>query len=88
MLQVGKDSLHKHVCDRLEREISDKERIQKDKSESHLYTHIRVATDADIHNYLDTGNHFDLTDFSKVGHVQISFNNPDEQYKKAQVTKK
>ena len=66
LVQVGKDNLSRHVRDRLDREIQEKEDNQREKTESHLYTEIRIVRDEDMQKYIADGNHFDLVDVSKV----------------------
>ena len=47
-------------------EQEDKERRKREKAEAHLYSLVRVATDADLREQIGTTRFFDLVDHDKV----------------------
>uniref|UniRef100_A0A7S3QRP1 ubiquitinyl hydrolase 1 n=1 Tax=Dunaliella tertiolecta TaxID=3047 RepID=A0A7S3QRP1_DUNTE len=60
---VGKEDLNVHLLRRLEQELAEKEKKQKEKMEAHMYITVKVATDADIQKQLNSGTKaFDLVD--------------------------
>lgn len=63
---MTKEHLQPHVRERLDRELDEKQKSQKQKQESHLYTEIRIATDATMKDSIDSGTPFDLVNFDKV----------------------
>ena len=51
----------------LQAEQEEKERRAKEKAEAHLFTMVRISTDADIAEQVGTSRYFDLCDHDKVG---------------------
>lgn len=70
MCEVGSKDIAEHVRARLEAEREDKERRRREKAEAHLYTHIRLVTDADMHAQIGASLWFDLVDHDKVRRCQ------------------
>ncbi|GIL82845.1 hypothetical protein Vretimale_8198 [Volvox reticuliferus] len=66
MCDVTKEDIAKHLLDRLEREMSDKEARHRDKMEAHLYCSLKVATDKDIEQQVGDVSHFDLVDHDRL----------------------
>ncbi|EFJ41244.1 hypothetical protein VOLCADRAFT_40312, partial [Volvox carteri f. nagariensis] len=66
MCEVTKDDIAKHLLDRLEREMSDKEARHRDKMEAHLYCSLKVATDDDFKQQVGDVSHFDLVDHDRL----------------------
>ncbi|GLC41652.1 hypothetical protein PLESTB_000692700 [Pleodorina starrii] len=66
MCDVTKDDIAKHLLDRLEREMSDKEARHRDKMEAHLYCSLKVATDEDFRQQVGDVSHFDLVDHDRL----------------------
>ena len=61
-----------HNCTRartagLQVEQEEKERRKKEKAEAHLYTLVRISTDADLRGQIGSSRFFDLVDHDKVG---------------------
>ncbi len=67
MCEVSSKDIQEHVRARLEAEKEDKERRRREKQEAHLYTCIRVVTDADLAAQIGSTLWFDLVDHEKVG---------------------
>jgi ubiquitin carboxyl-terminal hydrolase 7 len=51
----------------LQVEQEEKERRKKEKAEAHLYTLVRISTDADLRGQIGSSRFFDLVDHDKVG---------------------
>ena len=51
----------------LQVEQDEKERRKKEKAEAHLYTLVRISTDADLRGQIGSSRFFDLVDHDKVG---------------------
>ena len=66
MCEVTRGDIQEHVRLRLEAEREDKERRRKEKAEAHLFSHIRVVTDADLAAQIGSTLWFDLVDHDKV----------------------
>ena len=66
MCEVTRGDIQEHVRLRLEAEREDKERRRKEKAEAHLFSHIRVVTDADLAQQIGATLWFDLVDHDKV----------------------
>ncbi|KXZ54806.1 hypothetical protein GPECTOR_4g877 [Gonium pectorale] len=62
MCDVTKDNIQKHLLDRLEREMLDKEARHRDKMEAHLYCSLKVASDQDFRDQVGDASYFDLVD--------------------------
>ena len=67
MCPVTEKDIQEHVRLRLEAERKEKELRKKEKQEAHLYTCIRVVTDADLAAQIGSTLWFDLVDHEKVG---------------------
>ena len=67
MCAVTRDDIPAHVCARLAAEQAEKERRRREKAEAHLYTLVRVATDADLGAQIGRTRFFDLLDHEAPG---------------------
>ncbi|PSC73213.1 ubiquitin carboxyl-terminal hydrolase 12 [Micractinium conductrix] len=72
MCRVDKQDISAHVRARLQTEQEDKEKRKKEKAEAHLYSLVRVATDADLVTQIGTSRHFDLVDHEQVKTFKMS----------------
>lgn len=66
MSEVSESDISEHVGARLRAELAEKEKRTREKAEAHLYTLVRVATDADIKGQVGSSRFFDLVDFDHV----------------------
>lgn len=62
MCPAGKEHLQDPVRARFEQELKDKHRRQQEKMFGHLFASIKVATDVDIRDQIQSGRAFDLVD--------------------------
>lgn len=66
MCDVSEEDIGQHVRARLKAEEEERQRKQKERAEAHLYTLVRVATDADFKKQIGKTTFFDLVDFDQV----------------------
>lgn len=66
MCEVRETDISEHVRARLAAEQAEKERKRRERAEAHLYTLVRVVTDADIAAQIGHDRFFDLVDMEKV----------------------
>ncbi|KAL4423841.1 hypothetical protein ABPG75_001142 [Micractinium tetrahymenae] len=66
MCEVTEQDISDHVRARLKAEQEEKERRKKEKAEAHLYTLVRVSTDADLAGQIGSAHFFDLVDHDQV----------------------
>ncbi|KAL6782343.1 hypothetical protein ACKKBG_A06435 [Auxenochlorella protothecoides x Auxenochlorella symbiontica] len=72
MCGVERRDISQHVCARLQAEQDEKERRRKEKAEAHLYTLVRVSTDADMASQIGRERWFDLVDHEGVATFKLS----------------
>ncbi|KAI7840976.1 hypothetical protein COHA_005205 [Chlorella ohadii] len=82
MCQVTEQDISQHVRARLKAEQEDKERRKKEKAEAHLYTLVRVSTDADLAKQIGHDRFFDLVDHDKVKTFKMSRKAPFSELQK------
>ncbi|KAJ9553775.1 hypothetical protein OSB04_017820 [Centaurea solstitialis] len=68
---VDEKDIAEHLRIRLKKEQEEKELKRKEKAEAHLYTIIKVARDADLHEQIGKYIYFDLVDHDKVRSFRI-----------------
>ncbi|CAN4100824.1 unnamed protein product [Withania somnifera] len=71
MCTIDQKDIAEHLRARLKREQEDKEQKKNEKSESHLYTIIKVARDEDMRLQIGKDIYFDLVDHEKVKSFHI-----------------
>lgn len=66
MCDVDESDIADHIRARLRADEEEKERRRKEKAEAHLFTSVRIATDADMKRQIGSSLNFDLVDMSSV----------------------
>ncbi|XP_019461345.1 PREDICTED: ubiquitin carboxyl-terminal hydrolase 12-like isoform X4 [Lupinus angustifolius] len=73
---VDEKDIAQHLIVRLKKEQEEKELKRKEKEEAHLYTILKVARDADLHQQIGKDIFFDLVDHDKVRTFRIRKQTP------------
>ncbi|KAE9589796.1 putative ubiquitinyl hydrolase 1 [Lupinus albus] len=73
---VDEKDIAQHLIVRLKKEQEEKEQKRKEKEEAHLYTILKVARDADLHQQIGKDIFFDLVDHDKVRTFRIRKQTP------------
>ena len=86
----GADEIPEQVRLRLETEASDEARVKREQDEAHLYTAIRVATDRDVTERVNSnsqGAAFDLVDWDMLPSLRVAKHETFSQFKKLAAAK-
>ncbi|KAK1409857.1 hypothetical protein QVD17_36386 [Tagetes erecta] len=78
---VNEKDIAEHLRIRLKKEQEEKEEKRRYKTQSHLYTIIKVARDADLLEQIGKDIYFDLVDHDKVHSFHIQKQTPFNQFK-------